>query len=305
MNTSVAFILFNRPDRAAQVFAEIAKARPSKLFLIADGPRPNVPEDDEKCSAARAVVERVNWDCDVQRNFSDENLGCGQRPATGISWVFKQVDRAIILEDDCVPHPTFFRFCEDVLEHYRDDERVMHVAGNNFQQGRRFGSASYFFSRHNICLGGWATWARAWRHYDIELKQWPALRDTPWLNDIVGEPDSTKGKNFRRSPRARENGRLLGLSVDVQLLGGKRTRAKSNIGFREDGTHTKQADDKWANVSTAPIEFPLRHPPHMTPDAAADRFFVEQTLVNRSLPPRNGFYRTLSRLRALRVPHPA
>jgi hypothetical protein len=100
MKLPIALILFNRPDRAAQVFAEIAKAKPSKLFLIADGPRPHVPGDDEKCAAARAVVERVNWDCDVQRNFSDGNLGCGQRPATGISWVFEQVDRAIILEDD-------------------------------------------------------------------------------------------------------------------------------------------------------------------------------------------------------------
>lgn len=313
MNAPVALLLFNRPDTTARVFAEVRRAKPPKLFLIADGPRPNAVADGERCAAARAVVENVDWDCEVQRNFSDINLGCGQRPVTGIAWVFEHVDRAIILEDDCVPHPTFFRFCDELLDRYAEDECVMHVAGNNFQLGHRRGPYSYYFSRHNICAGGWATWRRAWQHFDFEITRWPGLRNTPWLQDILGEPryvDQWK----RIFDEARAHGKTAdywdyqwtfnfwaqsGLAVvpNVELL--------SNIGFREDGTHTKQADDKWANVSTAPIEFPLRHPPHMTPDAAADRFFVEQTSVNLSPPPRNGFYRILSRLRALRVPHPA
>ena len=98
----------------------------------------------------RAVVERVDWDCEVQRNFSDVNLGCGMRPATGLTWVFKHVDRAIVLEADCVPDPTFFRFCDEALERYRDDERVMHVAGNNFSQGRRFGASNYFLASQHL-----------------------------------------------------------------------------------------------------------------------------------------------------------
>ena len=121
MQVPVAFMIFNRPDVTEQVFREIAKARPPKLFVIADGPRPEQPGEAQKCAATRAVVERVDWDCEVVKNYSDVNLGCGLRVATGVSWVFQQADRAIFLEDDCLPHPTFFRFCEELLERYHDD----------------------------------------------------------------------------------------------------------------------------------------------------------------------------------------
>ena len=132
MRTPIAFIIFNRPDLTARVFAEIARARPEKLLVIADGPRPDHEGEDAKCAATRAIIERVDWPCEILKNYSDVNLGCGHRPATGLRWVFEQVDEAIILEDDCVPHPTFFRFCEELLDHYRDDERVMHISGDNF-----------------------------------------------------------------------------------------------------------------------------------------------------------------------------
>jgi hypothetical protein len=112
LETPVALIIFNRPDTTARVFAEIARARPRQLFVIADGPRADREGEAERCAAARAVVERVDWECEVRRNYSDVNLGCGRRPATGVTWVFEQVEEAIILEDDCVPHPTFFRYCQ-------------------------------------------------------------------------------------------------------------------------------------------------------------------------------------------------
>src|SRR5262245_40712685 len=111
MHTPVALIIFNRPDLTERVFAEIARARPPKLLVVADGPRPEQRGETEKCLAARAVVDRVDWECDVLKNYSAINLGCGRRPATGLNWVFSQVEQAIILEDDCVAHPTFFRFC--------------------------------------------------------------------------------------------------------------------------------------------------------------------------------------------------
>ena len=184
---NVALIIFNRPDFAARVLAEIAKARPPRLFLIADGPRPDHPEDAAKCAAARAAAEcQIDWKCEVIKSYSDANLGCGQRPASGISWVFEQVEEAIILEDDCVPHPSFFRYCDELLERYRDDERVMQIAGNNAHFGARRGSDSYFFSRHNICAGGWASWRRAWKHFDYGMKLWPVLRQTGWLRSTVG-----------------------------------------------------------------------------------------------------------------------
>src|SRR4030067_899331 len=115
MKTPVALIFFNRPKVTELVFAEIAKAKPTKLFLIADGPRKDRTDDVENSMKCREIVQKVNWDCEVLTNFSDTNLGVGRRPASGISWVFEHADRAIIFEDDCIPHPTFFPFCEELL----------------------------------------------------------------------------------------------------------------------------------------------------------------------------------------------
>ena len=135
-------IVFNRPEATRRVLAELAKVRPARLFVIADGPRPNRPDDQDRCMAVRALIEKVPWDCDVVRRYSDVNLGCGHGPASGVSWVFDQVDEAVILEDDCVPHPTFFEFCDELLERYRNDERIMHIAGNNFQFDRKRGRSA-------------------------------------------------------------------------------------------------------------------------------------------------------------------
>src|SRR4029453_18315014 len=155
LRTPVAFFIFNRPEATARVFGEIAKVKPARLFVIADGPRQSRLGEAEKCAAARAIIERVDWDCEILKNYSDVNVGCGIRIATGISWVFEQVEAAIILEDDCLPHQTFFRFCEELLEKYRDDEGVMHIAGNNLLFGRRQMPFSYCFSYFTPSWG-WA-----------------------------------------------------------------------------------------------------------------------------------------------------
>jgi len=308
MQAPVALIIFNRPERVAPVFERIAAARPPQLFVIADGPRPNVPTDAERCAEARSIVERVDWDCDVQRHYSDVNLGCGMRPSTGLTWVFQHVDRAIVLEDDCVPDPTFFPFCADVLERYRDDERVMHVAGNNFLPGRHIREASYFFSRHNICSGGWATWARAWQHYDIELKQWPALRNTPWLEYIVGEPHGAAvwRRIFDEAHAAGKRASYSdyqwtficwvqnGLSVipNVELC--------RNIGFGMDATHTFGSDSPWRVERTEAMTFPLVHPGSVTVDAEAD-LAINQLVLSAERPGNYGLRQRISHaLAALR-----
>ena len=147
-STPVAFIIFNRPDTTKRVFAEIAKARPPKLLVIADGPRADHPADVEKCAAVRAIIDGVDWDCEVLKNYSDVNLGCKRRVSSGLDWVFDTVEEAIILEDDCLPHPTFFRFCEEMLEKYRDDKRIAMISGDNLQFGRKRTGYSYYFSRY-------------------------------------------------------------------------------------------------------------------------------------------------------------
>ena len=133
LETPVAFLVFNRPETTARVFAEIARARPRQLLVVADGPRTNRPGEDERCAAVRRIVERVDWPCDVRTNYSERNLGCRARVSSGLDWVFEEVEEAIVLEDDCLPHPTFFRYCETLLDRYRHDERVACISGDDFQ----------------------------------------------------------------------------------------------------------------------------------------------------------------------------
>jgi hypothetical protein len=285
MDTPVALLIFNRPGLTAQVFREVAQARPSRLFLIADGPRAGHPEDEEKCTAARAVVERVDWPCRVERNYSDVNLGCGVRPATGINWVFEQVEEAIVLEDDCLPHPTFFRYCDELLERYRDDERVMNIGGTDWQFGRRSPPHSYWFSIFNVTWG-WATWRRAWRHYDRALKSWPELRETGWLEDTVGDPAAVG--MFRT---AFDGAHAAGGAVDywdyqwtftcwaqkgLSILPG--VSLVSNIGFGPEATHTTGTADIRATCERQALAFPLEHPSLMVRDYEADRFIVEHVI---------------------------
>ncbi len=308
MRTPVALIIFNRPEVTERVFGEIARARPQKLFVIADGPRAEHTGETERCAATRTIIERVDWDCEVLKNYSDVNLGVGRRPATGIRWVFEEVEEAIILEDDCLPHPTFFRYCEELLEKYRDDERIMHISGDNWHFGQKPRPFSYFFSRYCYSCG-WASWRRAFQYYDPEIKLWPTLRDTSWLLDILGDPRAVtfweRKFDLISTTGIENNGwdwpwlfacwahRGLSILPSTNLI--------SNIGFGEDATHTKWTDDERANVPTVDMIFPLDHPPCMVWDRDADRMIVEQVGLR---PQPRSFYRTLGRTCAAALPAP-
>ena len=283
MRTPVAVIIFNRPEVTERVFAEIARARPKQLLVIADGPRPEHTGEAEKCAATRAIIERVDWDCEVSKNYSDVNLGVGRRPATGLHWIFEQVEESIILEDDCLPHPTFFRYCDELLEKYRDDERVMHISGGNLHFSDKQSPFSYFFSCY--CWSwGWASWRRAFQYYDPDIKLWPTLRDTPWLSDILGDPSVVEF--WKRKFDLSYTTGLEHTGWDWQWLFAcwahrglsilPRTNLISNIGFGEDATHTKRIDHQRANVPTLEMGFPLTHPPCMVRDTEADRRIIER-----------------------------
>jgi len=173
LSTPVAFTIFNRPDLTQIVFEAIARVEPKTLFVVADGPR--FLEEEEKCAQTRGIIDRVDWKCDVFKNYSDRNLGCGRRVASGIEWVFSEVEEAIFLEDDTLPDLSFFPYCEALLDRYRHDERIMTINGNNFQSGRIKTDYSYHFSKYCSCWG-WASWRRAWKHYDYEMKSWPVFK---------------------------------------------------------------------------------------------------------------------------------
>lgn len=170
LKTPVAFLIFNRPDTTDRVFAEIAKAKPPKLLVVADGPRKNKQGEIEKCQQTRDIIKKINWDCEVLTNFSDENLGCKNRIASGLDWVFENVPEAIILEDDCLPSQEFFIFCEKMLAKYSNNKRIGMVSGFN-PLGSNVLSNEYFTTMYTS-IWGWATWKDRWELYDKEMIKW-------------------------------------------------------------------------------------------------------------------------------------
>ena len=270
MKTPVVFLIFNRPDLTAKVFEAIRCAQPEVLLIVADSPRVSHPGDVEKCSAARLVTERVDWPCKVLRNYSDTNLGCRRRVASGLTWAFQQVSEAIVLEDDCLPDPTFFPFCERMLEMYRDDKRVMMVTGINFLGEWKAERQSYHFA----CSGsiwGWASWRRAWDLYDENMVLWKDEEVRNRLRDVYCDD---KAFELRRKPFDEiVAGRLD--TWDYQWTFARLIQSGlsivpcrnivSNIGFRSDATHTKRGAPRGCGTLQK-IDFPLVSPPCVVPD---------------------------------------
>jgi hypothetical protein len=291
-------LLYHRPALLRRVFAAVAEQQPRELLLVADGPKDDA--DAARCAEARAVVEDVAWPCTVRRLYAESNLGLRLRVSSGLDWVFEQVEEAIILEDDCVPDPSFFRFCQTLLERYGDDERVMEIGGGNFQLGRRRTTHSYYFSAY-CCVYGWATWRRAWRHYDLHIRRWPELRSSGLLESVCG--DGVEVDYWRRVFDEVYDGRMAstwdyqwllalwsqhGLSVvpEVNLV--------SNIGFGPDASHTKWLEAPEAALPTGRMD-ELDHPLAVWRNRDADRFLFDAIIGGSRLRGVAGF---LSRVRA-------
>jgi len=286
IKTPVAFLIFNRPDTTSQVFEAIRAARPFRLLVVADGPRA-MQGDAEKCQATRAILQRVDWPCEVLTNYSEINLGCKGRVSSGLDWVFNNVEEAIILEDDCLPHPTFFRFCEDLLEKYRDDERIMMISGDNFQFGRKRTAYSYYFSHYGH-IWGWASWRRAWKKYDVTMQVWPEIRAGRWLHDLLGNRQIV---NYWKQIFERVyNGEIntwdyqwtFACLVHNGLVILPNSNLISNIGFGNVATHTAGLS-KFANMKRDPMFFPLHHPPYIVRDTQADAFVDKQMFMQSYL----------------------
>ncbi|MDX2031108.1 MAG: glycosyltransferase family 2 protein [Blastocatellia bacterium] len=283
MNTPVALIIFNRPDCTARVLEAIAEAKPGKLFVIADGPREGHPTDVENCRAAREMVDRIDWECEVRTDYSEVNLGCKYRPESGIQWVLDQVEEAIILEDDCLPDPSFFRFCEELLERYRHDERVMMIGGFNFFGRTDAPGQSYHYS-YLGATWGWATWRRAWQLNDPELRRWPMAVEGRLIESLFPDPVHTR---FWHDVFARLLDGRLPDAWDYQwqlacwMNSGFRIIPErslvSNIGFREDATHTF-GENPFLNEAQQ-LPFPLKHPECVGRDYELDRRICEALCV--------------------------
>lgn len=177
---AILFLIFNRPHCTKEVFEEIKKYKPQKLYVAADGPR-NITED-LVCAEVRNLIN-VDWECELKTLYREKNLGCKKAVSEAISWFFEQEPEGIILEDDCLPNQSFFSFCEEMLVQYRNDEKIAHIGGANFQDGIQRGEASYYFSRLTH-VWGWAGWRRVWKDYDPELRGFDSLKTLSILKNI-------------------------------------------------------------------------------------------------------------------------
>ena len=286
----VAMAVYRRPDTTAQVFERVRRAQPSELLVFANAPAPGEPEDERLCAEARAVItEGIDWDCRLRTRFNDEHLGLRDQIAGGLDWVFEQVESAIVLEDDCLPEPSFFAYCDELLERYAEDERVVAISGDDFRYRDEPAAHSYEFSRYPL-IWGWATWRRAWRHYDHDFDAWAALRETSWLEDLLGDPYAAKywAHQFDRVAAgldAWDYAWILSCWLRGGLTAVPTTNLVSNLGFRADATHTRFEEDgrhPFAAMSTEPIELPLRHPPVVARDEETD-LFLEDVVFSGNL----------------------
>lgn len=286
---AIAYIIFNRPRHTRETFEAIRAQRPSTLFIIADGPRPGHPTDAERCKETREVVADIDWPCEVFRNYAEENLGCRRRVSSGLDWVFSQVDCAIVLEDDCVPHPDFFGYCDDLLTRYAEDSRVWVITGNNFQDGTKRGDASYYFSKFNHCWG-WATWSRAWKQYRVDMPYWPEWKKSSDWRQKTSDPVERKifEDLFDRVSRGEIDTWDYQWTACVWYHGGltatPNVNLVTNIGFGPDATHTvTEGDLEGLPVSALGA---LVHPAVVRRDRAADKFVFNRNFGGRDHPDR-------------------
>jgi hypothetical protein len=271
----VLFLIFNRPDVTLQVFEQIKKVRPSKLYIAADGPRKNRDNESNLCLETRNIIKNIDWDCEIKTLFREENLGCKYAVSSSIDWFFQNEEEGIILEDDCKPSEDFFIFCDTMLEKYRFDQRIGSITGTNLQNGVKHGLATYYFSYHN-CVWGWASWRRVWNNYDVELSRYNEqdasfgfknifdneLISNPWQNifkELKSNKIDTWDYQFSIMNFFNNN---LSIVPNVNLI--------SNIGFNENATHTFDKSNPNSNISFGKLELIIKHPHVIVPNREAD-----------------------------------
>ena len=301
LSTPVVFSVFNRPATTSRVFARIRELRPSKLLIVADGPRPDRPGEAELCAEVRRIVTSIDWPCELLTNFSETNLGCHPRIVSGYDWAFSLVEEAILLEDDTLPDPSFFHFCSELLEKYRDDFRIASITGTNYvHRGRPVVPDSYTFSLLGS-LWGWATWRSRWESYDRSLENWQVLRARGAVLQILGDRRAARwwtrifDQCYERGERAAWDYRWTYTNLFQHRFSVvPRINLVENIGFGEAATHTKSVDKRLV-AKVGCVDLPCRHPPALIWDRSFDKAFQR-----KKYPPLNRYIDKLKQIVTLR-----
>jgi len=291
VRSPVVLFIFNRPDLTRIVFEEIKRVQPTKLYIISDGPRVNIEGEGDLVNESRKIVHDIDWSCDVTTLFSDVNLGCKARISSGIALVFDQEADAIFLEDDCFPGSGFFRYCDELLETYRDYKSILMINGTSmFSRDLLRNKESYYFTRYPR-IWGWASWRDKWlHHYDLDMKSWPIMKDQV-IETILNKrerkfwdrtfEDTYVGKidtwDYQVAYTMMLN-KMLAISPSFNLV--------SNIGCGHvSSTHTGRYNE-FAELALEQIEFPLMHPDSVTANEYIDEIFSKKQFRIFTIPER-------------------
>ncbi len=265
--TPILLITFNRPDHTRRVFEEIRKQKPNSLFVFQDGPRQGVETDIEKCKEVRAIFdEPLEWECELKTFISETNMGCGRGPAAAITWFFDNVEQGIIFEDDCLPSESLFRFYEELLIKYKDDNRIGLITGTNLCLKWKHNKSDYFLSKTGgATMGSWASWRRVWRFFDYDMISWGDEECKKKIKNFVGNNFfnifSEELNEFYNNGQTHSwdyqwaYARFLQKTFTVVSS----VNQMSNIGFGEESTHTPYSNDRRANMQRFVIAFPLKN----------------------------------------------
>jgi len=279
MKTPIVLIIYHRPEMVSSIIQSLREVKPTKIFVIADGPKNE--SDVERCKETRVLIESIDWKCKIFKNYSSKNLGLRKRVVTGLNWVFSKVDRAIILEDDLVINKSFYKFCEQMLEKYKNNSKIISIAGNNFLFGEHRIRESYFFSRY-IYSWGWATWRRSWKLYKDEMGKWPQEKRQGILKKKINGLGRylywTKifDLTYRRIIDSWAYCFVYTSFIHDKLTIVPSVNLVSNVGTGRGATHTS-VKSRALYVDAKNINFPLRHPKKVEQDSVADSI-TEKTL---------------------------
>jgi hypothetical protein len=273
-NTPILFLVFNRPDLTKAVFGRIREQRPEQLYVAADGPRRDREGESELCEATRRVTENVDWDCEVHRLYRDANLGCKLAVSSAITWFFGNVEYGIILEDDCLPDPSFYQFCAELLKRYRDNPQIGIISGYCPIQADLEVPESYYFSKYPH-IWGWATWRRVWERYDVDLQNWscsPAQLTSVFPNRLVRNSWAAAFDSVKSGSIDTWDFQLIYLHAESKLLAvTPSVNLVENIGFDSRATHTLDASARARLPPAYSMKFPLVHPERIECNQKLDR----------------------------------
>lgn len=298
IKSPILLITFNRSDTTQKVFDVIKKVKPSKLYVFNDGPRLGNNKDLKARKEIKDIIKQVDWKCKLFTNFSEKNLGCGLGVSGAITWAFETENKLIILEDDCVPALSFFDYCDYCLEKYKNNNRVMQVAGNNYTENNNYTNDDYLFSKYGH-IWGWATWKRAWVNFDYEMKEWPIFRDDKNLINITNskqEHDYLRNifnsyYDDRKKPWA-----IRWLFVKIKMGGISivpRINLVNNIG--DIGTHSKVKFKYHVNLDD-PLEI-RKEPLFVLCNKQYDEYHFKNHINNK----KSVLYRAYRKLKKMRI----